>query len=316
MNVPFFAKKEASLDPYAHLEKPSNSQLNSKEHNNLSHSSSSSSAPVSSSDSKKRRLEIDVNDIEPVLIKLRDNLVGTNPLKIEKAAGLMVQYLDGKLNNTNVDLFMKHISSLDSKENEIYALPYARVFSSIRDKMSVFGTSHEYQITSNYIFYCLGNRLTTDDSYDFIAACKELSSYISEMEQLKDKEDHRGGYLEGKAEEQEGGKHRKEVQDNHRGEGQNTGCQYRVDAILRCMEIAYKKYHFLWARNPIEKVFLKATGLRFILHEDSLKRLDELVNKQEVERRKRVYSAGPQTVRTLNSVHNPLSKKQANTLLR
>ena len=135
MNAPFFAKKE-TFDPYADLEKPSEAEPNLREGGDSqpSVSASSPSVETSSSNRKKRSLEIDVNDIEPVLIKLRDHLVGTNPMKIEKAAGLMLQYLDGKLDDANADLFLKYISSLNGKEDELYATPYAKIVRRVREK--------------------------------------------------------------------------------------------------------------------------------------------------------------------------------------
>ena len=316
MNAPFYAKKAAAFDPYADLDQPAQAQAQLPHEpqsagGDPAPAPSSSSSSPSTNNTKKRSLDVDVNDIEPVLMKLHDHLVGTNTMKIEKAAGLMVQYLNSKLDKANVDLFLKYITSLEGKDDEIYASSYAKIFSAIRDKKSVFGSELEHRITSNYVFYCLSKKLTTDDSFEFIVSCKELSSYISDIG-----DQYHADSVQEKCE--DGGE---KGAGRGNGEGNNEeeihrNNQYRMYAILRCMETSYKKYHFLWARSPIESMFLKATGLRSSLDEKCLKRLDELVNKQEVERRKRTSSAGPQTVRRFNSVHNPLAKKQANSLLR
>eukprot|EP00607_Mallomonas_marina_P009385 CAMPEP_0182421190 /NCGR_PEP_ID=MMETSP1167-20130531/6443_1 /TAXON_ID=2988 /ORGANISM="Mallomonas Sp, Strain CCMP3275" /LENGTH=128 /DNA_ID=CAMNT_0024598059 /DNA_START=1063 /DNA_END=1449 /DNA_ORIENTATION=- len=94
-----------------------------------------------------------------------------------------------------------------------------------------------------------------------------------------------------------------------------TEIRERVDAILLCMEAAYKNYVRDWAKAPVDRLFSAASQRRLGVPADLREKLDDLTTLLTKEQRQvRSGATGQQTVRTYNSVTHPLLQRRVGIL--
>ena len=162
------------------------------------------------------------------------------------ASDLFVQYIDSKLNPSNAGVFLSVLNRLMNQDEKDEEVLY-KICNAVYAKRESLSRDYIHTIDSNYLYFCVKYELNTDDSFAFAKLCRCLSEKINTL---------------------------------------STGDidEYRFGAILSCLEKAYKKYHFSWAKNSIETVFRDATQQRGLLTENQKEGLDKLTNRLEIER--------------------------------
>mmetsp|Transcript_26224 Transcript_26224/g.34447 ORF Transcript_26224/g.34447 Transcript_26224/m.34447 type:complete len:100 (-) Transcript_26224:26-325(-) len=88
----------------------------------------------------------------------------------------------------------------------------------------------------------------------------------------------------------------------------------RKDAILLCMDVAFRSYIHAWAKVSIESTFKVARDKRLLFQNTDRDKVDAFTT-EIVHSKGRPSTAGPKTVRTFESIVHPLRNK-ATTILR
>lgn len=163
-----------------------------------------------------------------------------------------------------------------------YKRQYECIFDILWSKKGLFDLDKLFTLKTWYLLAYIRSQLYTDDSFQFTKNIKFLIECIEEF--VISENEKTSDVL---------------IPEN----------EYRINTILLCLESAYDKYTWQWAKQHIELAFNCITKKRHILTSDVRERLDKMANTFEAERRKNVSWSGPQTIRTYNSISHPLQKK-------
>ena len=242
----------------------------------------------------------------------------TNNKKFTKALRLMIQLVESSMDETNADVFFAHLKSLMANcppDRDISSPPYCQGYNDLvtsyySKKSCLNEQKNLYLLETYYVLVCLSASLATDDSYSFNKACNELKAIITNMQSCGSSS---SGY---------------DVGQNHTSEeipttGSN-GIKSEIinqaakwnkeNAILICLEIAFRIYHWSWAKQPCDAVYACAAERRLHFSEESREGLDTLTTAITTAQRKDNSWSGPQTIRTYNSTAHPLLSKNVGLL--
>ena len=242
----------------------------------------------------------------------------TNNKKFSKALRLMIQLVESSMDETNGDIFFVHLKSLMANcpaDRDISSPPYSQGYSDLvtlyySKKSCLNEQKNFYLLETYYVLVCLSASLATDDSYSFNKACNELKAIITNMHSCGSS---RSGI---------------DVSQNHTSEETSTtgskgikmeiisqsAKSNRENAILICLEIAFRIYHWTWAKQPCDAVYACAAERRLLFSEEGREGLDLLTTAITTAQRKDNSWSGPQTIRTYNSTAHPLLSKNVGLL--
>jgi hypothetical protein len=255
-------------------------------------------------DDNHRRVQV---DIDTTLSKIEPHLI--NAKKISKAMCLLTQFIDTSLLSTNANRFFKAIGicmqnetfiSDDGIKDEAIKSDYLCLIEAIMNKQTCFDETEAFQVKSWELCIHTQNLLQTDDSFQFRKAMNVLKTCIENVSSkyLSDSNEFSSAEVDTSADVLIAKVH----------------MRYRLQAIIKCMQVAYRCYNRDWAKNPIEMTFLEASNRRLYFDPDLREELDKLTTSLTLERRKNTSWAGPQTIRTFNSVAHPLLQKKVGLL--
>lgn len=160
-------------------------------------------------------------------------------------------------------------------------------------------TSCAFRVASWRLATSTRRGLSSDDTLEFVKACKVLRNQIEELHIFQPSPDT------GLPPVTEFSK----AEERHKTE--------RLVAVLTCLTDAFKQHKRGWAQQPLDEVFRAASERRFVFSDQYLlDQLDSLTSQWTAHRRKQAASGGgaARTVRTADSTTHPLRQKQIGIL--
>lgn len=242
----------------------------------------------------------------------------TNNKKFSKALRLMIQLMESSMDETNGDLFFSHLVSLMVNcppDRDITSPPYSEGYIDLvklyySKRSCLKEKKNSYLVETYYILVCLNASLATDDSYTFNKACNELKAIVTQMSSCSSS----GSCYEETQIQTIEEKCTTESNEIDVDMISKSAKMKRENAILICLETAFRIYHWTWAKQPCDAVYACAAERRLHFSEESRVGLDTLTTAITTAQRKDTSWSGPQTIRTYNSTAHPLLSKNVGLL--
>jgi hypothetical protein len=235
--------------------------------------SSSRVEKVSSSEQPiKQPEDRQVVDVSKALQTISFHLL--NNKKFIKAMKLMLQLVESSMGISTGDLFFVQLTNLMKgcpTDRDITSSAYSQGYIDLvtmyyEKKSCILEKNNLFQLDTYYILIYLRASFATDDPWSYSQSCKTLKSYIEKISMNSSSSDGPSS-----------SSHDSSLQDTIDATSINTSGHQeaeqeavvmimdRESAIIGCLEIAFKIYHWEWAKNPCDTVYACAAERRLRL---------------------------------------------------